>query len=381
MVSCRLYITSVPSSGKYFDYDFVGIFLTGKVRNHNSESKSLCNLAFAQTQLSQFQEAAKTFSNALAKAHLAKDNYLRFQTCEGLGSTHHQMGRFGEAASYYQQALLILDQIREDTGIARERVMEKLSQASDALQEAKVKRERGESLRSDEQDEVRSKENTEHHRNFRESVFGELAKHGYDPTKPPSPLSIEPAKKISLTERRGAKALPPIKAKEAESLSRIKHTVPRSAKGLVPHADMESDDSEYSTKLQAYVDSYRDSDGLQGSQGSQGSWSQELDAVQHLDKEIELHSNAGTPRPHSLQSVREGSLAIGPNARVNFTVQTTEEWSKGKGGKKKCRRKSEIIPTSPPSSLSTDSTTTPTHQQPTPTAQDGRNQSKVCTIL
>lgn len=301
---------------------------------------------------------------------MAENTYLQFQTCEGLGSTHQQLGRFGEAASYYQQALTILDQIGEDTGIARERVMEKLSQASEALEEAKAKLQGGTTQSSDERrEQVRSK--AQANAGFRESVYGEVVEQDYDQTLPA-------AKKISLTERRGAKALPPIRAKEAQDLSRLPtHVVPpsSSAKGkerLVPRIDMESDNSEYSTQLQAYVDSYRDSD------GSQGSWSEELQAVRHTDKEIELHS---TQRP---RSVREGSLALGPNAREKFTVQTTEEWSKGKGGKAKCRKKSEIICmslTSPSSrSTSASSIATPTNQQLQPTTQD-RNQSKVCTIL
>lgn len=378
MVSCQLFTNCELSC----EICLVCFSTTGKVRNHNSEAKSLCNLAFAQIQLSQFQEAAKAFSNALAKAHLAKNTYLQFQTCEGLGSIHHQMGRFGEAASYYQQALTILDEIREDTGIARERVMEKLSQASEALKEAKIKRERDASLSSDDQ-EARTREEIHSltgdtlyaHGNFRESVFGE---ENGDHNQMKSPDAAVPAKKISLTERRGAKALPPIKAKEAEKLSKLpahKHVALPPTKGkekLGAHIDIESDHSEYSTKLQAYVDSYRDSG------GSQGSWSQELQAVRHMDKEIDLHSAAATPRPSSSHSVREGSLAIGPNARENFTVQTIEEWSRDKGGKRKCHRKSEIIPASPPSSASTgqSSATTPTNQQPQPTQQ-----SKVCTLI
>ena len=294
------------------------------------------------------------------------------------------MGRFDEAASYYQQALTILDQIREDTGIARERVMEKLSQASESLQRAKVTWNReGEdtSLSSNEEQAARNKEQIgddselpspeEAHRNFRESVFGE-GSHDPNPISPISSTESEPAKKISLTERRGVKALPPLKAKKPEDLNRLQSSMKGKEK-LVPHSDVESDNSEYAGKLQqAYVDSYRDLD------GSQESWARELEVVRHLNKD------AATPRLHNPHSVKEGSLAIGPNARVNFTVQTTEEWSKGKGGKKKWRRKSEIVPTSPPSSLSTDSSfTTPTHQTPThqPPNAHNRTQSRVCTIL
>jgi tetratricopeptide (TPR) repeat protein len=337
-------------------------------------------LAFAQIQLSQFKEAAKTFSDALAKAQSAKNIYLQFQTCEGLGSTLHQMGRFGEATTYYKRALKVLDLIRDDTGMARERVMEKLSQASEALQEShKAKRERGPSLSSDE--DVRSKTPTtrhpnhrqsppseEVHRNFRESVFGEVLEDNSNPTNHQPQLPTAP-NKVSLTERRGAKALPPIKTKQPETQPPShKHVVLQGKERLASHTDTEYEDNEYSDKLKAYVDSYRDSE-----DASQDSWTQELDTV-NFDKELQNT----TPRARGSHSVREGSLAIGPNARLNFTVQTTEEWGKDKKGKDVRRRKSEIIPTSPTSSsLSTDSSTTPTHHA----APATRNQSRVCTIL
>ena len=86
-----------------------------------------------------YPEAAKNFSNALAKAHKARNNYLQFQACEGLGAINYHMGKYGEAVSYFKQALGILDEIKQETGIPRERVMEKLSDAEEALQIMKAK--------------------------------------------------------------------------------------------------------------------------------------------------------------------------------------------------------------------------------------------------
>ena len=336
MVSVLVYHTTCSTS------NCIGL-LSGKVKNYNSECKSLCNLAFAQTQLNQLQEAAISFSNALAKANLAKNLYLQFQTCEGLGCVHHQMGNHKEAAGNFQQALTILDHIKEDTGIARERIMEKLSE-----------------------------------------VLEELGMHG-DHTPLPRQTSSGKAHtkntKLSITERRGVK-LAPIKQPHA-------HKQADSAK-----KQRDSDDnSDYSTQLQAYMDSY--------AHGSQSS--------------MELQSTRQIATPTSRQmdeqttlTVREGSLAIGPNARENFTIQTIEEWSKGKGGKNKRQRRSEIVPTSDVSSdNSPDSTlqqgieqgiAIPQHQDSpqdtdtqhaivrpqhtnTGSVRVERNQSKVCTIL
>ncbi len=49
------------------------------------------------------------------------------------------MGKYGEAVTYFKQALGILDEIKQETGIPRERVMEKLSDAEEALQIMKAK--------------------------------------------------------------------------------------------------------------------------------------------------------------------------------------------------------------------------------------------------
>ena len=113
-------------------------FCPGKTKNLISESKCLCNLAFAQAQL-KYPKAAKNFSNALAKAHKARNNYLQFQACEGLGAINYHMGRYGEAVSYFKQALRILDEIRQDTEMACKRVIEKLSDAEEALRIMKAK--------------------------------------------------------------------------------------------------------------------------------------------------------------------------------------------------------------------------------------------------
>ena len=58
------------------------------------------------------------------------------------------MGKYGEAVTYFKQALGILDEIKHETGIPRERVMEKLSDAEEALQIMKAKQQQRDFSRS-----------------------------------------------------------------------------------------------------------------------------------------------------------------------------------------------------------------------------------------
>lgn len=416
-------------------------FGAGKVHNHNSESKSLCNLGYAQTQLNQLQEAAKTFSNALAKAYQAKNNFLQFQTCEGLGSINQQMGKYGDAVTCFQQALTILDQIREDTGIARERVMEKLSEASEALEKIKIKQGERENLDSestgDEETvgkEPRSKlyltaNNREVHvkandgarlssltsvtvtsgedgpinEGYKDSMFSgfttsphpgvnEITSTALSPVSPhpgvseitsialsPIPTAQTPnheqenGKKLSITERRGVKALPPIKAQNLSSVGTLpplpKQNL-KKGKQKLSHMDRDADEaSDYSANLQAYVESYN-----MGSNDSLTSWSQEVEKERNEQADLAASPPTLTPHPHFL--AREGSLALGVDAKDNYTVQTIQEWSQGKGGKKKHHTRSEIICTSSSSPVLSDDSI----QQKKPTSQP-KTQSVLCTIL
>ena len=109
----------------------------GKTKNYDSEAKCLCNLAFAHTQLEDFPAATESYSRALERAQSTSNPYLQFQACEGMGAAYYQMQQHSDAIRYFNQAILSLDEIKQDTGIARERVMEKLSDATEALQLSK----------------------------------------------------------------------------------------------------------------------------------------------------------------------------------------------------------------------------------------------------
>ncbi len=350
------------------------------------------------------------------------------------------MGRYGDAITCFQKALTILDQIREDTGIARERVMEKLSEASESLEKSKAAaqqerqdtqdvaargepRHRTETSRKSDKN-IKTKrvrkttldsllasedgEGTKMDRQgsvtnstrdgYRDSVFSKpevssqlgsllspLTPLPTPPTTQDSPFRDTPDDiRPSITQRRGVKALPPINASNpSKPPPTHKHAITVSKKGkrkLTGKNEERGDGSNYSVELKAYMDSYRDSSGEEGSHDS--SHSSYIQAIKNMDGPKEPSPPLGPggetadPQP---QAVREGSLAIGLDARENFTVETVEEWSEGKGGRKKRQLKKEIIKTSlsagpSPSQHADGSCNNNTASQP-------RNQSRLCTIL
>lgn len=104
------------------------------MKNCDSEVKSLCNLAFAQSQLGDYTSSATSFTEALDRAHTSQNACLQFQACEGLGGCYYHLNQYADAVSTFNTALQLLDKIEEDTSTAKERVMGKLSDATEALQ-------------------------------------------------------------------------------------------------------------------------------------------------------------------------------------------------------------------------------------------------------
>ena len=100
--------------------------------------KCLCNLAVAHAQLQDFDKAKEIFTSALEKATLVNDHILQLQAHEGLGSVYYQMKKFPKAKESFHNALAVLHHIKYDTGLARERVMEKISDVVEAEQQQMV---------------------------------------------------------------------------------------------------------------------------------------------------------------------------------------------------------------------------------------------------
>ena len=110
----------------------------GQLENSQAQVKCLCNLAVARAQLKDLNDAKETFTAALEKATLINDHILQLQAHEGLGSVYYQMKRFSKAKESFHNALGVLQNIKYDTGLARERVMEKISDIVEAEQHQMV---------------------------------------------------------------------------------------------------------------------------------------------------------------------------------------------------------------------------------------------------
>lgn len=106
----------------------------GQLENSQAQVKCLCNLAVAHAQLKDFNDAKEAFTTALEKATLINDHILQLQAHEGLGSVYYQMKKFSKAKESYHNALGVLQNIKYDTGLARERVMEQISDIVEAEQ-------------------------------------------------------------------------------------------------------------------------------------------------------------------------------------------------------------------------------------------------------
>lgn len=100
--------------------------------------KCLCNLAIAHAQLKDLTKAKETFTSALEKATLVDDYILQLQAHEGLGSVYYQMKKFPKAKESFHNALGVLQHVKYDTGLARERIMEEISDVVEAEQQQMV---------------------------------------------------------------------------------------------------------------------------------------------------------------------------------------------------------------------------------------------------
>ena len=335
-----------------------------------------------------------TFNKALAAAHHADNIDLRFQAYEGLGSIQLHWGRHGEAVCYFERAVVILDHIKEDPEIARERIMEKFSEALKLLEQTKRAMEeenvsQGECLAREMKlgDVWRDDKNEEgssnvHAKRMTRSSSPESVTATLSPSNSPRvPLPHRVKKnrgKITLQERRGIGGrLPFLRTSgmgSPQSPSRLKlssHPSKRDKERLQQHPTNGHSESTYSAKLQTYMNSYKSSQD-----------------DNDIDFKTSLRGPSSIGIPDGSQSpVKEGCLAIGAQAREKFKVQTVEEGSeKLKGRKAKGRhqqgKRNEIVSTSASQRVeSTSSEERESNGDSVAQARTSTQQSKLCTIL
>lgn len=110
--------------------------LTDQTGQSLAEAKCLCNLALCQTVLKEHTSAFQSFTAAHTLAQESQDPFLQFQSLEGLATLSYINKDYALAERHFKEALTQLDLIKDDNnvGVARERVMEKLSCVTETLQ-------------------------------------------------------------------------------------------------------------------------------------------------------------------------------------------------------------------------------------------------------
>lgn len=308
---------------------------------------------------------------------------------------------------HFEQALGLLDHIKEDSGIPRERIMEKLSTAFELLEQktGPIKKEEEEEVVSEKRESSESNDSemeleyverdvdekevvgSLHTKKVTRSLGPEFSAAARSPSngkrssRMPTLKTVERNRKelrVPLRERRGVGGkLPPLQPlqtihKGGESHSPhtpASHLSKRGKEKLQRQPSNGDSDSTFYKEQLEYMDSYRHS-------------SEDDDNFETSPSPVGI---PGSSTQGSI--VNEGSLAIGANAREKFKVRTVqEEGAKGKGkgakGHRRQRIRSEIVSTS--ESPGAASTTSPEQAGGNRGAQaktTTQQQSKVCTIL
>ena len=347
---------------------------TGRAGKVEAEAKCFCNLAFAQTQLKNFTAAAEHFSSCLSKAHAVGNLLLQLQAQEGLGSVNFSTEQFSKAVNCFQQALKVLDEIGEETGMARERVMEKLSVATQAL-----KRQNESAMAS-------------------ESEGGGGSGGGGGGVRVPVKKHVK-VKKITRHHSRG----PGGRGSGSDAgRAQLANGGPRNhGPGMSEATDFGGPssskgvqlDSSYDRQVQAYMDTYRHStdpslasSSLTSVTSSSTSSVNPLGAsifsrdLNQLSPSLPPTGRWASRSPHPSE-VPEGSLALGLDTRQQFTtVEVEQDGSKGKGKRGKLRRKKgrkamKIVPLNSSPSQQAQQPSPPHPNTPPPPPANGAGQS------
>ena len=357
---------------------------TGRNTNHNSEAKCLCNLAVAEIHLGDYVAAKTSYLNAQKQAEAAGNLYLQFQASEGLGSLCIQTNRPKDAIHHLKQALKTLDEIKQDTGMARERVMEKLSDATEALHKDTPNHHRSTAISSEgsSSEECPSGQRGPpegHHPSVPgtsseecSSILPEnsLQENGEkNVTASLSGRSTEVDSSLPLPAKKATALLPPIKSTKVTlaAAEGVDGSTPEgpSKKPLHKKATARRKRNKLGTVnevpdaheqlLNAYVESIKNDESLASSSDTNLSSSE--DHSDHLlgASVFSRHASKAHPGPQpspwtsrsvpeSPRSVGEGSLAIGPNAREIYTTGTTVIEKEHKRGKTRLQVQTEIVP-------------------------------------
>ncbi|CAH2273829.1 tetratricopeptide repeat 24-like [Pelobates cultripes] len=101
----------------------------GTLGERNSQGQCLCNLAFAYSQLRNYEMAEFYYLQALIAFQDAGDVLRQSQVSEGLGATYFCLGNHDESIFFYKQALALFGKSKETADLPRERILQKLADA------------------------------------------------------------------------------------------------------------------------------------------------------------------------------------------------------------------------------------------------------------
>ncbi|KAM5171891.1 LOW QUALITY PROTEIN: uncharacterized protein ACMZJ9_004678 [Mantella aurantiaca] len=101
----------------------------GSLGERNAQGQCLCNLAFAYSQLRNYDMAEFYYHQALQAFVDAGDPLRQCYVSEGLGATYFCMDNLEQAIHYYKKALILSGEIKETSDIISERILGKLTDA------------------------------------------------------------------------------------------------------------------------------------------------------------------------------------------------------------------------------------------------------------
>ncbi|XP_019856666.1 PREDICTED: tetratricopeptide repeat protein 28-like [Amphimedon queenslandica] len=305
-----------------------------------NEAKCLCNLALCQTQLQEYPLAHQSFTTALSLAQSETNNPLAFQALEGLGSLSYQTKNYEEARRCFNEALELLDSMRgEDTGLARERVMEKLSHVTETLQKGPEDLEEADAN-------FKNRERQQSHSRHDSQLM---------------PIPLTPRNTVRFSEDR------------VFSQSHQNSTTPH--KTTPPYVYLTTPGFTPSQRPRSINETNRS---LHSSTLTSLTATSDSSLLSNSVFEEPNHTQFGSTHPQGVLPtspvVTQGSLALGPNTKALYRVEKQEVVEKKKKkGRTKSHQTTRIVPIDP-------STSTPIPDR-THSAPPNSTHSSVCRLL
>ena len=311
------------------------LLFLGQTGQPVSEAKCLCNLALCQTHLKEYSAAHQSFTTALSLAQSESNHPLAFQALEGLGSLSYKRKDYETAGKYFKEGLELLGSMKGgETGLARERIMEKLSHVTEILQKGAELVEATDT----------ATEGKGRHKSYPDTGSGR----GSTPQLMPIPLT--PRNTVRFSEDR------------TFSLS---HRNPISPHGTTPT----SHTPRLTNQIPASINEANNRSLFHSSTLTS------LTATSDSSLLTSVFEEPSPAHPHRMLPtspvVTQGSLALGPNTKALYTVEKQEVVQK-KRGRVKSHQTTRIVPiTSSPAPLS----------DRAPSAPPTTSRSSVCSLL